>query len=269
MIGAIVYEMKALNDESIPVNHGQLLHGACFNILKEYSPELATYVHDKMSVKPFTVAELEVPGPRKEKNSRLYISAGSILRWRISALNDAVLKAFLSIQPQSILVIGRLRLEVAKILADPERCRYTGLLEPECMLAECLSLTPVSKLTLDFRSVTTFRLDTNDFPWPLPEYVFGSLADKWIAMDMPGDISADWVRAEARKMLPLEWEGRSRQVYLSSRRGARGFLGRFSYSMKNLSDEAKQVMMLLASYGEFSGVGRWTPHGLGQVRLEH
>lgn len=267
MIGAIAYDMKALNNESIPVNHGQLLHGVCFNLLKDYSSELASYVHDKMSVKPFAIAELDFFDQRQEKNNRLYISAQTMVRWRVCALNDAVLKAFMSVQSGSILVIGRLRFEVVKILADPDLCRYTGLVEPECMLAECLSLPPVSKLTLNFRSVTTFRLDTSDFPWPLPEYVFGSLADKWNTMDMPGDISAAWVREEARKMLPLEWEGRSRRVYLSAKRGTRGFVGRFSYNMKALSDEAKRVMMMLASYGEFSGIGRWTPHGLGQVRI--
>ena len=111
------------------------------------------------------------------------------------------------------------------------------------------------------------KIGNNDFPWPLPEYVFGSLADKWNAFDMPGDIQTSKIREGAVSILPLKWNGKSKLIRLSSKRCATGFIGQFTYSFAELDDDEKALMSLLAAYAELSGVGRWTAHGLGQVRI--
>ena len=267
MIGAIAYALRALNDDSLPQYHGQQLHGMCFRILEEFSAPLAVHVHDKMSVKPFTSSALEFPGHCVSKNNRRYVSADDVLYWRVTALTDDVLRAFLTVEPGKVLSLGKLQLRVEKRIADSERREDVGLTEPEDMAAECFSLPPPSSLTMNFQSVTTFRSGVNDFPWPLPEFVFGSIADKWAAMNMPGSIDDSLVRKEAKAVFPQDWHGESRKVFLSPKRGAIGFTGRFTYRFDALSDAAKRMMLLLATYAEFSGVGRWTAHGLGQVRI--
>ena len=267
MIGAIVFELKVLNSDSLPVSHGQLLHGLCFKILEEYSPVLADEIHNKMSIKPFTSAEFEFPNQLGKKGNRLYINEGTVLQWRVTALKDSVLQAFLSLQLNHIFKIGNLQLALDRIIIDPEICAYSGLIDPDAMLAECFSYSPPSAIAMDFKSVTTFRLGNNDFPWPLPEYVFGSLADKWIAFDMPGKIQPSKIREGSVSILPLKWHGRSKLIRLSQKRCATGFIGQFTYSFAELDNDEKALISLLAAYAELSGVGRWTAHGLGQVRI--
>ena len=267
MIGAIVYELKVLNSDSLPLYHGQQLHGLCFKLIKDYSPALSSFVHEQMSIKPFTSAEFTYQQKKSATNKRLYIEEGTLLKWRVTALTDEVLQAFLSIQPGYRISIGNLQLNVENVFINPELCAYSGLVDPADMLAECFSYAPPNSLTMDFRSVTTFKSGKYDFPWPLPGYVFGSLADKWEALGMPGDIAGKSLREEAAGILPLDWQGRSCKITLSPHRSARGFVGKFTYSFADLSDTSKSVMALLAAYAELAGVGRWTSHGLGQVRV--
>ncbi|SDO92883.1 CRISPR system precrRNA processing endoribonuclease RAMP protein Cas6 [Selenomonas ruminantium] len=267
MIGAIVYELRALNTDSLPLYHGQQMHGLCFKILKDYSPVMADYIHNQMLIKPFTAAELAFYGKISATNNRLYIKEGQLLRWRVTALSDEVLQAFLSLQPGYKIYLGNLQLDVERVYADPELCEYSGVVEPTEMMAECFSCALPSSITMDFQSATTFRSGKNDFPWPLPEYVFGSLADKWAALRMPGDISRTLVAEAASAILPLSWQGKSCWIKLSPQRSARCFVGRFTYGVNNLSDTYKGILAVLAAYAEFAGVGRWTSHGLGQVRI--
>ena len=267
MIGAIIFELRALNSDSLPVSHGQLLHGLCFKILEDYSPVLADEIHNEKSIKPFTSAEFEFPNQPGTKGNRFYIKEGTVLKWRVTALQDSVLQAFLNLRANHVFKIGKLQLVLERVIIDPEICAYSGLIDPEDMLAECFSYTPPSAISMDFCSVTSFRLGNNDFPWPLPEYVFGSLADKWIAFDMPGNIQPSKIREGAVSILPLKWNGKSRLIRLSPKRCATGFIGQFTYSFAELDDDEKALMSLLAAYAELSGVGRWTAHGLGQVRI--
>ncbi len=268
MIGAIVFELRALNSDSLPLYHGQQLHGLCFKIIEDFSPALATHIHNQMSIKPFTSADFEYPKQILGRNNRLYVQEGTFLRWRVTALHDDVLQAFLSLQPGHRIDLGNLHLQIERILINPERCAYSGLIDPTDMLAEFFSYMPPSALTLDFHSVTTFRSGVQDYPWPLPEFVFGSLADKWTALSMPGDICAKQIRDTATAILPLQWQGKSRRINLSPKRSATGFMGQFTYSLAHLSPADQQLIALLAAYAEFSGVGRWTAHGLGQVRVK-
>lgn len=267
MIGAIVYELQALNRDSIPEYNGQQLHGICFKILEEFSPDISTYIHEKMSIKPFTSAELELSTPKNTKNKRRYITEGELVYWRVTALTDDVLQAFLSVKPGQIFAIGNLQLRVEDVIISSDSRSDVGLIDPVDMVAECFSLPPVKQIIMNFHSVTSFRTGTNDFPWPLPEMVFGSLADKWEAMNMPGVIAAKTIRREAAAIIPGNWHGTSRKIIFSPKRSVIGFIGSFTYQVNNLNEEVRQAMLTLAAYAEFAGIGRWTAHGLGQVRM--
>ena len=41
MIGAIVFELKAVNSDSLPLHHGQQLHGLCFKIMEDFNNVMA------------------------------------------------------------------------------------------------------------------------------------------------------------------------------------------------------------------------------------
>ncbi len=267
MIGAVVYRLRALNSCNLSAAHGKSTHGACFHLLEEYNPELSAYIHDQMEVKPFTASLLLPVRQFKEQNGRWNITKGMNFRWRMTALQTEPLQAFLSLPVGTEIKIGPLRLLLESITADPEKEKNSGILEEDDLIASCLGAPPFQSITFNFQSVTSFRAVDKDFPFPTPDKIFGSLAGKWAALSMPGDLDPEGIRNSAAGLLPLQWEGQSRQIYLDRYHGVLGFTGRFAFDVSALPEEDRAVFLLLATYAEFAGTGRLTGQGLGQTRI--
>ena len=269
MIGALSYRLRVQQAGRLPASHGILLHAVCFDILRRFSPSLARHVHDDLQEKPLTSAFLErLDGSRRQapRQGSWSLPAGAQLAWRVTALSDEVLQAFLALPSGAELQIGPLTVILEETIAAPERCADTCLVEPQDLLARCAAVVSPQELTLDFKSTTAFRIDQGDYTWPLPEYVFGSLARRWQRLQMPLELDEEAVRIKARLLLPATWQGRTEQRYFGPRRGALGFTGLFSYRTDQLPEHERLIFLLLAQYAELSGTGRWTGYGLGQTR---
>lgn len=266
MIGAVVYRLRALVGDSIPLIHGHLLHGVCFQILKEFSTNLADSVH-ALDFKPFTASMLSFPATSGAGNGRQNISEGEHLRWRVTALQDNILQAFLSVTAGKELHIGGLVLQVEEIVADPAKEARTGVMEDQELLSQCLQMHNTNSVLFHFLSPTSFRMGATDFPLPTPSLVFGSLADKWAAAH-PGTMFPEDIRRAAELVTLENWHGSSRRVFFHRQRGVNAFTGSFRFGLRGVDEDMRQSMLLLAAYADFSGVGRLTTQGLGQVRVE-
>ena len=268
MIGAAVYRLRAQNSAWLPMVHGRLLHAAFFAALQDISPELSGFVHDQMNIKPFTVSEL-MPWKQtlRRQGSGWNIAAGTRLDWRVTGLNDVMLQAIAAIRPNHSFRVGRLLLVVEKLMMDPAEHPDSGILDENELIAACLQEPQIDEITFRFLSPVSFRADDHDYPWPLPEYVFASLADKWRQAGLPGDFDKNTIREEAAVVRPLTWQGESRKVYFTRERGILAFIGRFTYDLRELAPERQQMFLLLAQFAVFSGVGRMTGQGLGQTRV--
>ena len=86
---------------------------------------------------------------------------------------------------------------------------------------------------------------------------------------MPMELDAAEIREQARSIIPLSWEGRTRTMYLSPQRGMMGFEGRFRYDISQQPSELPQLFLLLAQFSVFAGVGRLTAQGMGQTRINY
>lgn len=272
MIGALEYRLRVEADSSLPASHGTLLHAACFDILRRFSPALAARVHDELQEKPLTSALLvQLDGRRRlaaPAQGRWQLSAGTLLAWRVTALTDEVWQAFTSLPPGVELRLGNCHLTLVAAISDAARVPGTGEVDPQALLEACAAMPVPRELTFDFRSVTAFRAEKYDFPWPLPEYIFGSLAQRWQAFAMPLALSVADVRTQARLLLPTRWQGQSARQYFGPRRGVLGFTGEFSFSTERLPEEQRLLFLLLAQYAELAGTGRWTGYGMGQTRCQ-
>ncbi|MBQ7477576.1 MAG: hypothetical protein IJT01_01560 [Selenomonadaceae bacterium] len=71
------------------------------------------------------------------------------------------------------------------------------------------------------------------------------------------------------KPAPRRWHGQSCTVYLKEDRGTLAFEGEFSFDTSHLAQEEQQLLLLLAQFSAFSGIGRLTGHGLGQTRARY
>lgn len=265
MLGAVVYRLRALSSDSIPVAHGHLMHGVCFQLLQDFSPLLSHSLHS-MEFKPFTASMLSMPPKLRPKNSRWIVEEGALLRWRVTALQDEVLRAFLMVTKGFVLHVGNLALCVEEIVADAELEPRTGVMHEEELINICWQTGEIKTLQMEFLSVTSFRSGNKDFIWPAPDFVFGSLADKWEAIHPNGTTFAKEIRDMAGDLSLENWSGHSQRVYIQHNRGIQGFVGTFKFGLESLSMDWRRYFLLLASFGEFSGIGRLTAQGFGQTR---
>ncbi len=123
---------------------------------------------------------------------------------------------------------------------------------------------PERKITLQFASPTTFKSGGKNVPVPLPEWVFGSLLEKWNAfapVALPGE-----ARRFAAECLALSrYELGTRGLPLKD--GVKiGAVGQATYTALNNDRYWLSLMNLLADFALYAGVGAGTTMGLGQCR---
>lgn len=276
MLASVIYKLTAQNSVSIPAFHGRKLHAVFFSIIARTSAEMAEAVHNANRFKPFTLSQLEpiskgknTHGFRISKNrSREFyqIRQGDEFYWRINLLAEDLIPAVMNVALGTEFQVDNLNLKLGQIVCDGTH--DTGVLDSETLIAGAFSAEGISKISFEFTSPVTFRSFEDDYAFPTPEMIFGSLVDKWNSIDMSVTLDKDSVKEIAASLLPQEWEGKSERVYFAGDRGALGFRGKFAFSMKRLSQEEREVMIMLASLAPFSGVGRLTGQGFGQTRIQ-
>ncbi len=267
MIGAIVYRLAAGHDGKIPETQGRLLHAAFFQVIKKFSTELADKTHENNRFKPFTVSELF---PQKKMNcigNYISVRKGDVFYWRVTALNEPLLQAMLAVPEGYILQAGQVPLRVEQIITNSDDFGAAGILDENRLIAACLGVDKVNLISFRFASPVSFRSFENDYPFPLPQLIFGSIADKWNLSEMPVVFDKNEVQDIAAKILPESWKGQTKQVYFKQDRGVTGFTGEFIFNVGMLPKELQQMLLLLAQFAQFSGVGRLTTQGLGQTEV--
>lgn len=266
MIGVIVYRLRAENSARLPIFHGRLVHGAIFTQLRKHSEALADFIHNKMNSKPFTVSALNWEKGNEKRARDFAVEKGKVYYLRLTALSGDVLEALLQPRETERLEIGRAVFSLEEILADG-RCG-TGLASVEDLIDGVSALPEMESVDFRFISPVSFRNFERDYPFPLPEFIFGSLADKWLQAGLPALFERQEVRDLARELPIGLWQGCSRKVYFASDRGMLAFEGRFSYLLRDVEPEQQKLLLMLAQFAVFAGVGRLTAQGFGQTQIE-
>lgn len=264
-LGAIVLKLAVTRGGSLPVSHGRLLHAAFLAAVQGDDANLSASMHDAIN-KAFAVSLLQIKSPIENMNYKL--QQGSLAWWRICGLGAAGLQALQAFRKGMTLRIGAVEFVIADIYASSKAHPRAGIIAAEDLLQN--ARTEVNRVTLEFLTPASFRVYEQDYPFPLPELVFGSLAERWnnAAGEQVYDvgsvkqIAADYLIAD-------RWQGNTKRVELSPKHGVTGFVGKFSYRLNLLPGEYRAMFMALAAFGEYSGVGRLTGQGMGQLRVSH
>lgn len=267
MIGALVYELRAENETTLPIVNGRLMHAAFFKILNDFSPNFGSFIHNEWNIKPFTVSFLEPAGKNLSFGDRWAIRRGDKFFWRVTGLNKEILQAALNVPIGDKIRAGGLSLRLEKIICDGNIRADSGVVEVEDFISGVKNFRNVDEISFDFVSPVSFRIDDFDAPYPRAELIFPSLADKWTQSQMPVAADKKIIRELAERIRLTQWSGESQKFYLSKDRGTLAFRGKFFYSLESLSGDVQKVFLLLAKFGEFAGVGRLTGQGFGQTRV--
>jgi len=249
---SVVVEVAAADKGYIPATLSRALHSMVMNWLKLGNPQIADEIHVSQA-SPLSLSGLL--GNRRRGG----VKPGDTFYCRIGLLNGSLLPVLLSgIESWATepLVLGKFPFVLRTIYTLPGTHRLARSADYRLLVT-----TPqMSKdIELRFLSPTSFKQSQGIQTFPLPELVFGSLWRRWNAF-APEELrfsEVEWqglVAAYELKTYALKMEG-------GAEIGAQGWV-RYRFR------EPEQIKMatILSHFAFFSGVGRKTSMGMGQIQ---
>lgn len=250
-----------------PAYWGRAVHAQSMRLIDACNPGLAKWLHDLDARKPLTCSNLM--GTAVNHDRRCVVRPDQVYWVRVTAFTPALAAILFQIEqerPTEVELDG-IRFNVEAATTDPAvhpwagRASYQGLHEYYRGKAEALA----SSVNLNFTSLTSFHSGGKTLPFPLPELVFGSLADSWDAYSgrqLPTDVRA----AAPQHVAVSRYTLATRAVQAKSMHWEIGCTGDATYRVLAQEAELAWPIHLLAHFAFYAGVGYQTTIGFGQVR---
>jgi len=279
---SLVVTFQPATAATVPAHLGPACQAWFLDQVRSADPTLVAGLHANSRRRPYTVSALQGATPTRSSAGaprRAKLDPAQPVWLRVTTLDPAlsalVLDGVLPRLPGRTTALAGAELVVTGATTDAAAHPWAAHTTYEALVQEHLmgALTPRHVVGLHFASPTTFRrtgqtfegqrVPDHDLLWPLPELVFGSLADAWNAF-APVRLTCD-VRAFAAAGLAVRHyrlktllvdDGRVRQM---------GLLGDCAYQVFTDDPFWLRVLHLLAAFSFFCGVGRGTTAGWGQV----
>ncbi|OBQ22641.1 CRISPR-associated endoribonuclease Cas6 [Anabaena sp. AL93] len=251
---SLVIQLGAASESTIPTTLGRAIHAQVMQWLSLGDAQIATAVHDSQE-SPLSLSGLI--GYRRKQGIQL----GDDFVVRISLLDSNLIQPLLqgieSSHNKSI-YLGKCPFVIRSIYSLPGTHPLVDSSDYTILANTSVS----SDITLQFLSPTSFKQNQNIQPFPLPDLVFNSLLRRWNRF------------APAELQFPqVEWQGlvsafELKTHALKMEAGAEiGTVGWIKYRFPN--PEEARIATILANFAVFSGVGRKTAMGMGQVKIKN
>jgi CRISPR-associated endoribonuclease Cas6 len=252
---------------TLPGHLGRAAYALLLRWLDEVDPALAQHWHSEEGPKPFTCSSLV--GAKHIKSNALSLIPERMYWLRLTSLDPAVSAALIArqAQPPASIELDSVALKVESLTTDPAQHPWAGLATYEQIAAPYLLARQEAprRIKMNFTSPTAFHQRGMNMPVPLPELVFGGLADRWNAFS-PIAISSE-VRRYCEECVALNnFKLRSRAVPMKENSLQIGAVGETSYVAVSYDRYWMGVLGLLADFAFYAGVGRMTATGMGQAR---
>ena len=250
---ALVIQLGAAGKGTLPPTLGRALHAQVMHWLNLGDSCLANAIHSSQE-SPLSISGLI--GYRRKAGTK----PDDNFYFRIALLDGDLFGPLLSGLEQwgtKPLSIGQRPFVIRSIDSLPGNHPWVGSSD-YALLAKTPKIS--GDITLNFLSPTSFKQRQDIQPFPLPELVFGNLLRRWntftpVELQFP---VIDWhglTSAYELKTHALKMES-------GAEIGAKGWV-RYRF----LDPEQSKIATVLAHFAFFSGVGRKTAMGMGQVRL--
>lgn len=289
MLISMVIMVQPEQAGTLPSMLGSALHGIFFSWLRGSDPALADALHE-LRRKPFTVSNLFPL--EKVQGGDIFMPLGDLaldpakLYWfRVTSLHsqltEFLTERFLRQPPLSLVVDKQFSrqgekqiFKVVKVTIDKADHPWAGSttwqsLAQASVFADEASKPVTERVKLIFFSPTTFRARDRLFPVPMPEQTFISLAENWnshspVPLDYAfGGFLVEHVGINAYNLQTdlVVLEGGKQGGKLVC------FRGWCEYRNFERNSEWSGVLLTLARYAFYAGVGYKTTMGLGQTLL--
>ncbi|ACK70151.1 CRISPR-associated Cas5e family protein [Gloeothece citriformis PCC 7424] len=250
---SIIIELGAARSGNPPATLGRAIHAQVLHWIQLGDPQLAETIHTSQNP-PISLSGLQ-GNRRKEKNY-----AGDRFYFRICFLQGHLIQPLL----KGIEAWGEEKLILGQFPFVIRQCYFlsgTHSLARSTDYENLVNHSPVSQtISLSFLSPTSFKQQKHIQLLLTPDLVFNSLLRKWNSfapeelhfplIEWDGFVSAFDLRSYALKM-----EG-------GAEVGSQGWV-KYCFS----DSEQARIASILAQFAFYSGVGRKTTMGMGQVQL--
>lgn len=233
---------------------GRALHSQVLEWFKIGEPSLAEELHQSQ-ISPFSISPLI--GKRRSKLTE----EGDRFFFRISLLNGSLLQPLLKgleQQDKQIVMLDKFAFRLCHIHILPG----SHSLARTSSYALTTQAPISSKITLKFHTATSFKIDPNIIqPFPLGDSVFNSLLRRWNHF-APEELHFPCI---CWQILVAAFELKTYSIQLKkSEIGSEGWI---TYLFPD--QEQAKIASVLSQFAFFSGVGRKTPMGMGQVSVNN
>jgi CRISPR-associated endoribonuclease Cas6 len=255
-------------EHPLPLWWGRAAHALLLNTVRAVDENLAQTLHDESSIRPLTASNLM----GSFKQGKLNPEGDYTLRF--TGLNQAVSQILWdAIQADGWLAPGKtveldyIRFEVSAATCDPKQNEWTALTNYNDLAAARLVSTEAAErqTSLYFASPTQFHTHERTMPLPLPDLVFGSLADRWNSF-APIAFPPELKRYASECLVINRFDLVSRPVVIKNGGKRIGAVGQISYTTLNYDRYWMSLIQTLAAFALFAGVGAGVTMGLGQTR---
>lgn len=266
MLISFLLNLTPEHDATAREHLGRACYAEVLRTMERRDPDLAHAIHDRKGHKPLTCSGL-IGGVQQPSGIRL--REGDACALRITALNEptaACLAAvFWQTRPASWTLQG-IRFAVTGVTCDEKQDAWTGQTTYEALSSRLFSTKAApQQVTLEYATPTSFRRKDMNMPFPLPELVFGSLADKWnffastVLSDDLRRYAEEKVAVSRLKLDSYAVEQKNAALHMGS-------TGRVTYAITGGDRYWQVALEVLADFALYSGVGVKTTTGMGQVR---
>lgn len=266
MLVAIKVELRAEQNAELPADVGRANYAEVLNQFNRIDGTLARAAHEGNGPKPLTCSSLI---GAQARGRSLFVQAGDRCALRVTGLTPEISKGLLAVlvaSPPAIWRIHGCSFAVTQAVCDAALDPWTGRSTYEALAAEpLLNRSPRNWLSFTFGSPTAFKLGGHHVPLPLPELVFGSLADRW--NEFSPTLFSPSMRAFGHEFIAIaDYNLRSRRTVTKGNGLVIGGVGSVTYKCFAPNADWLAQVQVLASFAVFSGVGVKTAEGMGQCR---
>ncbi len=263
---SVVFELRAApaaDGRPAPEWWGRAAHAFFLDAIRRADPALAAALHDAQGPKPFTCSTLSGRCP----GGRLAAAETYILRLTaLDAPTARILGDLARAAQGETLELDRAPFRVAAAHLTPEAHPWAGATSYAALAAARLAgAEPERQIGFTFVSPTAFKSQGRHVPIPLPDLVFGSLLERWNAR-APAAFPAEVKRYAAECLAISRYDLASR--YVPGKEGGlrMGGMGAITFTTLNYDRYWMGVLLTLADFALYAGVGAGTTMGMGQCR---
>lgn len=264
MFLSVVITVRPESDLALPSTMGRGLHAAFLQLVSQRNPRLADTLHVSERSKAFTISPLY--GDFVRNNGNLHLKRDQSYWFRLTSLAPALSDTLSDLTPTTLPLISLFseRLLVVGVAKDVNEHPWAGQISAETLYeSHILADARPRTFTLRFYSPTTFRSNGQNMPFPLPRFVFLTLAEKWNRYS-PVHLGEEIAPLLAERVLLTRYDLKTRMLDFGRYRQV-GFTGRCEFRIEMKDDLWGKVPHLLADFAFYAGVGYKTTMGMGQV----